>query len=437
MTSEIKELQSTPLVIAAGRGHKACVETLIELGADVNKTGSNGSTALMNTVDGFQNDTECARLLIKLRANVNAADTRGETALIKAAIKVHVSMIELLLESGADVNVANQKGSTALMMASSLKDGMHIVKVLVDSGANVNEKDIKGKSPLMIASIKCNLPTIETLINFGADVNDSEKLGFTSLLWAVSRGHMFCIEELANCYRGKGALFPHSVGNHQDRAAFMYNEKFKLCEKIRIDNACLQSCVRLLLASGADVNHMTRNSGWTALMVAALDGDTKILKLLLESGADVNAVAERNGWSALVSAVVGDHSECVQLLIQSGADVNIVISPVQLLIPEMSVLGFAVDIGNREVIKLFLQGGVHIGGVWPTAVPGYNVHKILEVAGVYPLEDPDTSLQGQCREVIRKQLLHVRPPVNIYLKTKRLGLPSRLQRYLLYNVTLD
>ena len=156
-----------------------------------------------------------------------------------------------------------------------------------------------------------------------------EKLGFTPLMWIASKGHMFCIEELANCYVQQGEIFPYSVGNHQDRAAFMYNNMFKLCEKIRMDRASLQSCIRLLVASGADVNQRARLSGWTALTVAALDGDINILKLLLESGADVNAVSDSSGWSALISAVVGDHSECVQLLIQSGADVNVISKPVE------------------------------------------------------------------------------------------------------------
>ena len=434
--SDHVELQSTPLMVAAGHGHKVCVEILIGCGADVNRTGSNGSTALMNTVDVFQNDIDCARLLIKSGASVNAADMKGETALMKAVTKGYMSVIKLFLESGADVNVANQNGSTALMMASSLKDGMDIVKVLVESGANANQTDINGKSLLMAASLKYNLSIVNTLINFGADVNGAEKLGFTPLLWVASKGHMFCIEEFAECLLGD--VFPYSVGNHQDRAAFQFTNMFKLCEKIQKDRASLQRCLRLLIASGADVNYRARLSGWTALMVAALNGDINILKLLLKSGADVNSVSRRNGWSALVSAVVGSHSECVQLLIQSGADVKVHVIITGPPSWEKNVLDFALDIGNIKTIKMLLLGGVHTGGIRPSCRPLYKIKKILEVAGVLPLEgvDKDFSLIAQCREAIRKHLLHVHPPVNIYFKIGRLGMPSILERYLLYNVTL-
>ena len=436
------------LMFAADRGHQTCVEILIGCGADVNKTGTNGSTALMNTVDGFENDIECARHLIKIGANVNAANVKGETALMKAATKGSLPMIKLLLESGADVNVANQNGSTALISASSSKDGTDIVKVLVVAGANVNQTDTNGKSPFMAASLKCNLSTVNILINLGADVNGAEKLGFTPLLWIACKGHMFCIEEFAKCYVEEGKILPYSVGNHQDRAAFMYhryNSKlFKLCEKIRMDRASLQSCVRSLVASGADVNQRARLSGWTALMVAALDGDINILKLLLESGADVNAVSDSSGWSAVVSAVAGDHSECVQLLIQSGADVNVIRIPDEADVSvsgnpakihtvwENSLLGVAVEMGNIETIKLLLQGGSHTDGVSPESTPGYEVKKILEVAGVYPLEDVDTdfSLKAQCKELIRKHLQHVHSPVNMYgyLKKGCLEITSSLER---------
>ena len=211
-----------------------------------------------------------------------------------------------------------------------------------------------------------------------------------------------------------------------------------------MDRASLQSCVRLLVASLADVNHRARLSGWTALMVAALDGDINILKLLLELGADVNAVSDSSGWSALASPVARNHSECVQLLIQSGAGVNVISNPLEIdntVWEKNSLLGVAVDIGNIETIKLLLQGGAHTDGVSWDSTSGYEVKKILEAAGVYPLEDVDMdfSLKAQCREVIRKHLLHVHSPVNIHgcLKKGCLEIPSSLERSLLYNVTLD
>jgi len=55
-----------------------------------------------------------------------------------------------------------------------------------------------------------------------------------------------------------------------------------------------------LINSGADVN--TQNEqGATALMLAALNGHTEVLKILIQSKADVNMQANaNNGWTALM-----------------------------------------------------------------------------------------------------------------------------------------
>ena len=251
----------------------------------------------------------------------------------------------------------------------------------------------------------------------------------------VSGGHIICIEDLAMCYLEKEAIFSFPVGSHQRRETFK-NRMFKSCLKTRKGKTCQLSCVQLLLASGADLSQTTTFSGWTALMIAAIDGHVDIVKLLLDSGADVNTVSIKNGWSALVSAVVGDHYKCAQLLIQAGADVNVMVLGT---VRVKSVLGFAAEIGNVEIIKLLLWRGVDTGGVWATTVTEPRVKKILRAAGVPSLEDDDTdfSLQAQCREVIRQQLLKVPPSVNLFFKVVRLGIPFGTQRYLLYNTTLD
>ena len=432
------DFKCTPLLIAARHGHKDCVETLIELGADVNIPNFYRATPLMLSLTGLKDDIHCAQLLIKSGADVNAVDLMGHTALIKVAQEGYVSAIKLLLESGADVNVVSQSNSP--LIASSSSGHVNVVKILVESGASVNQTSNVGKSALMAASLRCNLSTIQTLIELGAEVNAAGKCGFTPLMLTASGGHMTCIEDLANCYLAKGAIFPHPVGSHQKRAAFNYSRIFKYCEKTPIGKARQLKCAQLLLASGADVNHTTRFADWTALMIAALDGDIDITQLLLDSGADVNTVTTRNGWSALVSAVVGGHYECSELLIECGADVNITICPVRLgWVHRKSVLGFAADVGNMEIIKLLLRRGVHYGGVWATTVTGPNIKKMLSAAGAFSLEDGDTdySLQAQCREVVRQHLLRVSPPVNLFFKVAILFLPSPIQRYLLYNSTLD
>ena len=74
--------------------------------------------------------------------------------------------------------------------------------------------------------------------------------------------------------------------------------------------------VQTALANGADVNaKLITSTGTTALMLAAQDGHTEIVKLLLEKGADVN-VKTTTGITALWMASQNGHTEVVKLLLE-------------------------------------------------------------------------------------------------------------------------
>ena len=59
-------------------------------------------------------------------------------------------------------------------------------------------------------------------------------------------------------------------------------------------------------------------AGWTALMHAARNGHTEIVKALLENGADVNAKSQ-DDWTAIRMAVGEGHADVVHLLREAGA----------------------------------------------------------------------------------------------------------------------
>jgi hypothetical protein len=69
-----------------------------------------------------------------------------------------------------------------------------------------------------------------------------------------------------------------------------------------------------MLTEGADVN-ATNNFGTTALMLAAMKGNTRLVKLLLEKGADVRAT-ERDGNTALRWALEKGHEKIFRMLLE-------------------------------------------------------------------------------------------------------------------------
>ena len=188
-------------------------------------------------------------------------------------------------------------------------------------------------------------------------------------------------------------------------------------------------------------------------MVACLDGNKDIVEFLLESGADVNATSGI-GWTSLINAVVGDHCDCARILINAGADVNVkVTAGIAVLKNKKNALEFAVDIGNIQMVKLLLLSGMRLLGL-KMAKKRQNknpeIGQLLIAAGYLnawrkknfqrPMKIPPATsllLSNQCRAVIRQRLFELWPRVNLLYVVPKLRLPSLLQEYLLFGVSLD
>jgi hypothetical protein len=81
--------------------------------------------------------------------------------------------------------------------------------------------------------------------------------------------------------------------------------------------------VQMMVASGADVN-ARNDSGHTVLMTAAVNSNPDVAKALIAYGADVNA-SDSNGWTPLMYAMkYNNKPEVTTALIAAGADVNAV-----------------------------------------------------------------------------------------------------------------
>ena len=154
----------TPLLYAARENCMACVEVLLENGADIDLPDPGGVSPLLVAV--MNANWDLARQLILAGADVNQWDIYGETPLF-AVVGLH-----------SQIN-----GGRASIDPLNETDGMTILRMLLDHGVNPNMQlffrpanvrgstNTRGSTPLIRAANNADLEVVELLLEHGADAN--------------------------------------------------------------------------------------------------------------------------------------------------------------------------------------------------------------------------------------------------------------------------
>jgi ankyrin repeat protein len=168
------------LVLAAYKDNVPIAAALLRSGADANKRGDLGLTALM-----WAHSTAMAKLLLGHGANVNVQDKNGGTALMYAIDDGNTDVALLLLNSGANVNArANIDGKTALMSATTHKN-WRVIEALLAKKASINIVDNAGKTALIEASGPEGDASVATyLLKHGARADIVDRSGKTAVDYA-------------------------------------------------------------------------------------------------------------------------------------------------------------------------------------------------------------------------------------------------------------
>ena len=224
----------TPLLFAVRGGHLDAVQVLLDAGADVNDTVSDGQSALV--VAAANANWELAAYLLDRGADPNRAGagwnalhqtvrTRrmnvgfGTPGPFAAGTLDSIDLITKLIAHGVDVNARmtrngmrdgqrnrlNRLGATAFLLAAKVTDVEAAMRVLLEAGANPLVPTADGTTPLMVAaglaiwnpgedggSLSGQedevLEAVRLCVELGHDVNASNYRGETALHGVAFRG---------------------------------------------------------------------------------------------------------------------------------------------------------------------------------------------------------------------------------------------------------
>ncbi len=283
------------LFFAIKNNQKSIVELLLSFDININKKFAHGITALSFAVLGDAN-IDIIKVLLNNGADINTQVFNGFTPLISASDGNNIEIVKLLLEYGADINKQTGSKGTALILAA-VKNNVEIVKILLEHGADVNIVEITGATALDIAEANNNQKIVNLLLEYGSKESQDDWLPLTQ---AFIDKDIKKIDSLLK--KGNGINQPDGNATALMHAAVMGDSEM----------------IKLLLEYGADIN-LKSQLGFTALISAAGSGQYDTVKLLLSYDANKN-VKGYAGLTALDTAQIQNHSDIVQLLQSNKTD---------------------------------------------------------------------------------------------------------------------
>ena len=300
----------TALMWAAANNNAAAIRLLAEYGADVGAKTDNPSSLADSPLayappTGFSplmfavraGHIDATRVLLDAGADVNDTISDGLSALVVAAANANWELAAYLIDRGADVT-ASEAGWNALHQtvrtrrmnlafgrpgpfASGTLDSIELMKKLLDAGVDVNARMTRngmrdgqrnrfnrlGATAFMLAAKVTDTEAMRLLLEAGADPNIPAADGTTPLMVAAG---------------------VHIWNPGEDGGSFTGQEQEVL------------EAVRICIEAGNDIN--ARNyRGETALHGVGFRGVNIVLDYLVERGGDLTALTD-DGWSPLAIA---------------------------------------------------------------------------------------------------------------------------------------
>lgn len=236
-------------------------------------------------------------------ADLNVRDDQNNYLLTYAILYNKPDIVKLLIDHGARIDILDNEDRSVLYIAIKY-DYQEIIDILLEYNKNsigiflFDIRDRNNHVPIHYTIIFNNVLALTKLLDAGASPNISDKNGYNSLHLSV------------------------------------YVRSYKMCS--------------IILKYNIDINSRL-NSGETALHIACNLQLTNIVKLLIASGINVNLQDYDHEFTALHYSINLNNKELVSLLLTNGADPNI-----QDIVGN-TVIHYAVSENNLECLVMVVN----------------------------------------------------------------------------------
>jgi ankyrin len=293
----------TPLHVTAQAGHADVVDLLLEHKANPDHKDKSSRIALQ--LAAGNGHLACVDILLQLEDKdyVGSTDNEGSTALHYAARKCRMAVVKRLCAFKHIIWLKDESNDTAfdlLVARGTCEDTQEFIHILEQS-ADGETEFARGGLPLHVAARRGNMDLLHLLLDNGWKCDARDDDGATPLHIAVK------------------------FDSHQGVEALLQNS---LCDVKARDNdsrtvmhyASNPSIVKILLEAGAE-NDSPDSSRQTPLYLAAYRGNFEVAEALLgsEPKPDVNTKDE-DDWTLLHAAY--DSPSIVKLLLEQNVDPN-------------------------------------------------------------------------------------------------------------------
>lgn len=362
------------LCMYAHEGSVEMVSLLLEFGADVELTNSQGCTAL--SLAAARGHCDVVRRLAAAGASLGHADMAGQSPLVHAARHGRLSVVGYLLacdwvlphSTDNSSETSREEAAQQAVVAAASQGHEAIVEYLLDmSEVIVDRPDtLLGETALTIAAAHGSTATAAALLARGASPLAINAKGLSPLMLAAREGHWGTAERLLQSSLTK------STDDNLDETMILLEQRDPMGRTALMMAASEghTNLIDMFLEKGAILEAVDKE-GLTGLCWACVRGRVAAVQALLDRGADIGA-NDKTGRTPLDLAAFQGNPKLVQLLLERGAAVE------HVDLHGMRPLDRAIGCRNVPVVQCFLRRGAKLGpATWAMAQGKPDVLLIL------------------------------------------------------------